>query len=95
VSNSFRLLVEEDDMDESTVVAQLGPRWGWIALRGVAAMGNGAAAAVCGNQITGNGGVGLAQVGGAVLKSEGDNMVDGNNGGAAQTSGALTALAGV
>jgi len=65
------------------------------ALRGVAAMGNGAAAAVCGNQITGNGGVGLAQVGGAVLKSEGDNMVDGNNGGAAQTSGALTALAGV
>jgi len=38
VSNSFRLLVEEDDMDESTVVAQLGPRWGWIALRGVAAI---------------------------------------------------------
>ena len=25
-------------MDESTVVAQLGPRWGWIALRGVAAI---------------------------------------------------------
>jgi hypothetical protein len=65
------------------------------ALRGVAAMGNGAAAAVCGNQIAGNGGVGLAQVGGAVLKSEGDNMVDGNNGGAAQTSGAVTPLAGV
>jgi uncharacterized membrane protein HdeD (DUF308 family) len=25
-------------MDESTVVAQLAPRWGWIALRGVAAI---------------------------------------------------------
>ncbi len=25
-------------MDESTVVAQLGPRWGWIALRGAAAI---------------------------------------------------------
>ena len=25
-------------MDESTVLAQLGPRWGWIALRGVAAI---------------------------------------------------------
>ena len=51
-------------------------------------MGNGVAAAVCGNQITRNGGVGLAQVGGATLKSEGDNMLDGNNGGGAQTSGA-------
>lgn len=64
-------------------------------LRGVAAMGNGVSVAVCGNQITRNGGVGLAQVGGATLKSEGDNMVDGNNAGGAQTSGALTALAGV
>lgn len=25
-------------MDESTVIAQLGPRWGWIALRGAAAI---------------------------------------------------------
>jgi uncharacterized membrane protein HdeD (DUF308 family) len=28
----------ELDMDESNVVSQLGPRWGWIALRGVAAI---------------------------------------------------------
>lgn len=64
-------------------------------LRGVAAMGNGVTVTVCGNQIMRNGGVGLAQVGGATLKSEGDNMLDGNNGGGAQTSGAVTPLGGV
>ena len=65
------------------------------ALRGIVATGVGAAAAVCGNRITRNGGFGLAQVGGAMLKSGQDNMVEGNNAGGAQTSGALTVLAAV
>ena len=64
-------------------------------LRGLAAMGNGAVAALCGNRITRNGGVGLAQVGGATLNSGGDNLLQGNNAGGVQTSGAVTALAGV
>ncbi len=50
---------------------------------------------MCGNRITRNGGFGLAQVGGAMLKSGQDNMVEGNNAGGAQTSGALTVLAAV
>ncbi|MEO8674075.1 MAG: right-handed parallel beta-helix repeat-containing protein [Casimicrobiaceae bacterium] len=64
-------------------------------LRGVAAMGAGAIAVVCGNQITRNAGVGLAQSGGGTLKTEQDNLVDGNNQGGAQTLGALTAVAAV
>lgn len=64
-------------------------------LRGVAAMGAGAIAVVCGNRITRNAGVGLAQSGGGIVKTAQDNMVDGNNLGGPQTSGGLTALAGV
>ncbi len=65
------------------------------ALRGIAAMGAGATAVVCGNQVTRNAGVGLSQSGGGALKTEQDNLVDGNNQGAAQTLGALTAVAAV
>jgi len=64
-------------------------------LRGVAAMGVGAIAMVCGNRITRNGGMGLSQSGGGIIRTEQDNMVDGNNVGGPQTSGALTALTGV
>ena len=65
------------------------------ALRGIAAMGVGATAVVCGNRITRNAGAGLSQSGGGVLKTEQDNLVDGNNQGGAQTAGALTAVAAV
>jgi hypothetical protein len=58
-------------------------------LRGVAAMGNGVAVAVCGNQITRNGGVGLA---GRRATLQRATTLD-SNGGGARTSGALTALA--
>jgi len=58
-------------------------------------MGVGATAVVCGNRITRNAGVGLSQSGGGALKSEQDNLVDGNNQGGAQTAGALTAVAAV
>ena len=64
-------------------------------LRGVAAMGTGAIAMVCGNRITRNGGMGLSQSGGGIIRTEQDNLVDGNNMGGPQTSGALTVLAGV
>jgi hypothetical protein len=64
-------------------------------LRGVAAMGVGATAVVCGNQITRNAGVGLSQSGGSIVKTEQDNMVDGNNTGGPQAGGTLTAVASV
>lgn len=60
--------------------------------RGLAAMGNGATIVVCGNRITRNVAFGLLQSGGGVVKSEQDNMVDGNNMGGAQASGALTVV---
>jgi hypothetical protein len=65
------------------------------AQRGVAAMGNGATAVVCGNQVTRNVAFGLMQSGGGTLKTEQDNMVDSNNMGGPQTNGALTAVAAV
>ena len=65
-------------------------------VRGVAAMGNGAIAVVCGNRITRNVRVRpRCNPAAATIKSEQDNMVDGNNMGGPQASGALTALAGV
>lgn len=65
------------------------------ALRGVAAIGNGATAVVCGNRVTRNVSFGLFQSGGGMMKSEQDNMVDGNNNGGPQTGGTLTAVASV
>ena len=63
--------------------------------RGVAAMGNGAIAVVCGNRITRNVAFGLLQSGGGAVKTEQDNMVDGNNMGGPQAGGALTTVASV
>ncbi len=65
------------------------------ALRGVSGIGLGASIAVCGNRITGNVSFGFAQSAGAFFESEGNNMLHGNNGGGAQTSGAVSAVAGV
>jgi len=65
------------------------------AARGISATGAGASVAVCSNRITSNGSFGFDQSGGAVVESEGDNMLRGNNGGGAQTSGAVSALASV
>lgn len=64
-------------------------------MRGVIATGSGATAIVCGNHITRNGGFGLSQTGGGGVKTEQDNMVDGNNLGGPQILGVLTAVSGV
>jgi hypothetical protein len=61
--------------------------------RGIAAIGNGATAVVCGNRITRNVAFGLAQGGGGAVRSEQDNLVDGNNMGGPQANGALAAVA--
>jgi len=63
--------------------------------RGVAAMGNGAMLVACGNRVTRNVAFGFLQSGGGTIKSEQDNMVDGNNMGGPQASGALIALPGL
>ena len=63
--------------------------------RGVSASGAGATVAVCSNRITSNVSFGFDQSGGAVIESEGDNMLRGNNGGGAQTNGAVSVLASV
>ena len=60
--------------------------------RGVAAIGAGGIAVVCGNRVTRNVAFGLAQSGGGAVKSEQDNMVDSNNMGGPQTNGPLTAI---
>lgn len=65
------------------------------ALRGVAATGLGASVAASGNRIARNTSFGFEQSGGAFFESEGNNMLHGNNGGGAQTNGAVSALAGV
>jgi hypothetical protein len=62
-------------------------------MRGVATVGAGATAVVCGNRITRNADVGLLQSGGGAVKTEQDNMVDGNNMGGPQAGGALTTVA--
>ena len=59
------------------------------------ASGAGATVAVCSNRITSNVSFGFDQSGGAVIESEGDNMLRGNNGGGAQTNGAVSVLASV
>jgi hypothetical protein len=56
-------------------------------------MGAGALAVVCGNRITRNVAFGLVPSGGGALKTEQDNMVDGNNMGGPQANGALTTIA--
>jgi hypothetical protein len=61
--------------------------------RGIAAMGAGATAVVCSNRVTRNVAFGLLQSGGGAVKTEQDNMVDGNNMGGPQAGGALTAVA--
>ena len=58
-------------------------------------MGNGAIAVVCGNRVTRNVAFGLLQSGGGAVKTEQDNMVDGNNMGGPQAGGALTTVASV
>jgi hypothetical protein len=51
----------------------------------------GAAVVVSGSTVAGNDGFGLAQAGGT-LRSRGDNAVHGNNGGGAQSAGAITPI---
>jgi hypothetical protein len=63
--------------------------------RGLSATGVGAVVAVCGNRVTSNTSFGFDQSAGAVVESEQDNMLRGNNGGGAQTNGAVGVLASV
>jgi hypothetical protein len=64
-------------------------------MRGVTAIGVGAIAVVCSNKVTRNDGYGLSQSGGGALRTEQDNMVDGNNLGGPQIGGALSILTGI
>jgi hypothetical protein len=63
--------------------------------RGIFATGNDIYAILNRNTITMNTGVGIEQATSAVVESRGDNVVRGNNGGAAQTAGAITGIPGI